>query len=702
MKITTRLSFIALIILLLHITTACERQRIVTKDNTLPLWLTEEKSVESSSFEVHVIPNYHVGNTNSISEDQKQIINWFSNQIKSVSNTDITILDNDEALGNEGYRMYVKNNVLFIEANTGAGAFYAAFAARRIEATEGSLPSQPLVEKPQFDLRVLNHWDNLDGTVERGYAGKSLWKWEQLPDTISPRYAAYALSCASVGINTVVFNNVNASPEILTDEYLVKVAALANVFRPYNIKVMLSVNFSSPSALDKSIKDADPLRPEVRAWWKERADKIYELIPDFAGFLVKANSEGLPGPLDFGRTHADGANMLAEALEPHNGIVMWRAFVYSPSDADRAKQAYLEFKPYDGQFKDNVIIQIKNGPIDFQPREPFSPLFGALQKTDMMVELQITQEYTGHANHLCYLSPMWKECLDADTYNGTDHSTIKAQTKAAKISAIAGVTNLGDDEVWCANELAQANWYAFGRLAWNPDLSSEQIAKEWIAQSFQTMPAKEKASMEKMLCDSREMVVDYMMPLGLHHIFAWGHHYGPEPWCAIPGARPDWMPSYYHRADEAGLGFDRSPSGSKGNEQYNAPLSELYGNIEKCPDEYLLWFHHAAWDRKMQSGRTLWDELCYRYNRGMQAAEAQYQLWQSFKPYMSAAAWENVNHRLDIQAKDARWWHDGCLLYFQTFSKMPIPEGTVYKLEDMQKFHIKIDNYTCAPAGFVN
>ena len=481
------------------------------------------------------------------------------------------------ALGNDGYiiRASKDGNHLTITSSGEQGILYGTYHLLRLQATgqlsESTLKSLNVSEKPDYRIRVLNHWDNLDGTIERGYAGHSLWKWDELPSVVSPRYEAYARANASIGINATVINNVNASPKILSDDYLQKVKVLADIFRPYGLKIYLSINFSSPAALG-GLSTSDPLDKEVIAWWKKKAKDIYSLIPDFGGFLVKANSEGQPGPCDYGRTHAEGANMLADVLKPYCGIVMWRAFVYSPTDSDRAKQAYLEFEPLDGKFRDNVIVQIKNGPIDFQPREPFSPLFGAMKKTPVMPEFQITQEYLGFSNHLVFLAPMWKECLDSDTYVQGAGSTIARVTDGSlfshSLTAIAGVTNIGDDINWCGHPFAQANWYAFGRLAWKHSLSSEQIGEEWLRQTFlplalqpyndsvNEISSKERQQLHsqlsllnsQLLQESREAVVDYMMPLGLHHIFAWGHHYGPEPWCDIPGARPDWMPSYYHRA----------------------------------------------------------------------------------------------------------------------------------------------------------
>ncbi len=506
-----------------------------------------------------------------------------------------------------------------------------------------------------------------------------MWKWDELPDVVSPRYADYARRNASIGIN------VNASPLILSTPYLHKIKALADTFRPYGIKVFLSVNFASPMALD-SLPTADPLDPAVQKWWKRKADEIYSLIPDFGGFLVKANSEGQPGPMDFGRTHAEGANMLARALRPHHGIVMWRAFVYSPIDADRAKQAYMEFQPLDGRFDPNVIIQIKNGPIDFQPREAYSPLFGAMPATPQMVEFQVTQEYLGHANHLAFLAPMWQEFF--------------SQVSPASLKAVAGVANVGDDPNMTGHPLADANWYAFGRLAWDPTLTPEAIAGEWI-DSRLIDPAETPADIRRSLIDmfttSRETVVDYMMPLGLHHIFAWGHHYGPEPWCDIEGARPDWMPSYYHRADKAGLGFDRTPSGSDAVSQYPDSLRSVYTDISTCPENLLLWFHHVPWNHRMQSGRTMWQELCHRYASGAARAAHYQHVWADARPYVNSAIWTDVNRRLVTQARDAQWWKDACVLYFSQFSgQAPTPEvyPIHHTLPDLKNINLGIDNYT--------
>ncbi|KPH13296.1 alpha-glucuronidase [Chryseobacterium sp. ERMR1:04] len=594
----------------------------------------------------------------------------------------------------DGYTIKSSPDKIIISAGKDSGLLYGVYHILRLQQTKSDVNHLNITEKPSYDVRILNHWDNLDGSVERGYAGKSLWKWEGLPNTISPRYEEYARANASIGINAVVLNNVNASPNMLRTDYLQKVKVLADLFRPYGIKVYLSVNFSSPKVLG-GLENSDPLNKNVQKWWKDKTSEIYKLIPDFGGFLVKANSEGQPGPQDYGRTHADGANMMADVLKPFGGIVMWRAFVYSPSKEDRAKQAYLEFLPLDGKFRDNVIVQIKNGPIDFQPREPFNPLFGALKKTSEMAEFQITQEYLGFSNHLVFLAPLFKETLESDTYADGKGSTVAKITDGSvrnnKITAIAGVANIGEDANWTGNIFAQANWYAFGRLAWNHELSSEQIADEWIKMTF-TDDQKFVNPVKEMILSSRETAVDYMMPLGLHHIFAFDHHYGPEPWGNIPGGRPDWMPVYYHKADENGLGFDRTKSGSNAVSQYFSPLNMTFGNIETCPENLLLWFHHVPWNYKMKDGKTLWEELCFKYDSGVKNVREYQKIWDTMEPYVDAERFKQVQSKLKIQSKDAVWWKDACLLYFQTFSKMPIPydiERPIHELEDLKK--IKLD-----------
>lgn len=585
-------------------------------------------------------------------------------------------------LGDEGYTIRSAGNDIILESSAEKGLLYAAYHLLRLQAEGNDCKNLNISESPLNEYRILNHWDNIDGTVERGYAGKSLWKWEELPTVISPAYEKYARANASVGINGTVLNNVNASVEILSDKYLAKVKALSDIFRPYGIKVYLSVNFASPMKLG-GLDTADPMDEKVAEWWKRKVHEIYSLIPDFGGFLVKANSEGQPGPCDYGRTHAQGANMLASALKPYGGIVMWRAFVYSPTDDDRAKQAYLEFKPLDGKFLDNVIVQVKNGPIDFQPREPYSPLFGSMPHTPLMVEFQITQEYLGHSNHLTYLAPMWKEFYE--------------YVSPYSIKAVAGVANIGNDVNWCGHDFAQSNWYAFGRLAWNPELSSSQIAREWLVQTF-TDESEFLNPVEEMMLESREAVVDYMMPLGLHHIFAWSHHYGPEPWCEIPGARADWLPSYYHCADREGIGFDRTTTGSDAVSQYPDSLAAVFNSLSSCPEEFLLWFHHVSWDYKLKSDNTLWDELCYKYQTGVDKAQEFCEVWNQMSDYVDSERYQAIANRLKIQADDAVWWKDACLEYFRTFSRMKYPSGVdkpVFRLKELKKVRLPISNYEC-------
>lgn len=598
----------------------------------------------------------------------------------------------------DGYKIVSTPKKISVLAKTDLGLLYGSYHLLNLQQQKADFSNLKLEEKPSYDVRILNHWDNLDGTIERGYAGHSLWKWEDLPNTISPRYEEYARANASIGINATVLNNVNASPNMLRKDYLEKVKALADIFRPYGIKVYLSVNFSSPKVLG-GLENSDPLNKDVQKWWKEKAAEIYKLIPDFGGFLVKANSEGQPGPQDYGRTHADGANMMADVLKPYGGIVMWRAFVYSPSKEDRAKQAYLEFVPLDGKFRDNVIVQIKNGPVDFQPREAFNPLFGALKKTPEMVEFQITQEYLGQANHLVFLAPLFKETLDSDTYSDGKGSTIAKITdgtlRPAKLTAISAVANIGEDKNWTGHHFAQANWYAFGRLAWNHDLTSQQIADEWIKMTFND-DKKFLNPVKEMMLTSREAAVDYMMPLGLHHIFAGGHHYGPEPWGDYKGGRPDWSPVYYHQADEKGLGFDRTKTGSNAVSQYFPPLNDIYGNIKTTPENLILWFHHVPWDYKMKDGKTLWEELSYKYDTGVKNVRDYQKVWDKIQPYIDGERFSDVQDKLKIQAKDAVWWKDACLLYFQTYSKRPIPsdiEKPVHELEDLKKIKLNMGHH---------
>ncbi|RYY69291.1 MAG: alpha-glucuronidase [Chitinophagaceae bacterium] len=593
-----------------------------------------------------------------------------------------------------------------IQASNYWGILYGVYEILRRQQTGQSVRNGEIVN-PTYQQRILNHWDNLDGSVERGYAGLSIfWKGDKntnITDADKKLWLEYARANASLGINGSVLNNVNASPQILHAANLQRFKAIADVLRTYGIKSYLSINFSSPARLG-GLKDSDPLDPAVVNWWKEKTKEIYALVPDFGGFLVKANSEGQPGPQDFGRTHADGANMLADILKPYKGIVMWRAFVYSPTDKDRAKQAYNEFMPLDGKFRDNVIIQVKNGPVDFQPREPFSALFGAMKKTSVMPEVQITQEYLGHSQHLVFLSTLWEEFLKSDTYQEGKGSTVARCTDGSifdqAYTAIAGVANIGLDTNWCGHPFAQSNWYAFGRLAWNHELTSEQIANEWIQLSFSNSISNKDNPLavnewerkfllpvKQMMMDSREAAVNYSMPLGLHHIFAGNHHYGPGPWDAPKGQRADWTPPYYHQASVNGIGFNRTKTGTDAVDQYHEPLASTFNDVNSCPEIYLLWFHHISWDHKMKSGKTFWDELCYHYNDGVMQVRQFQKTWDALENYVDANLFTEVQSRLKRQARDAQVWKDGCLLYFQTFSKMPIPaelERPVYDLKFLE------------------
>jgi alpha-glucuronidase len=597
-----------------------------------------------------------------------------------------------QRLGQEGFSIRSvpigARRATVIAANTDVGVLYGVFCFLRLVQTDQPLEDVKVVEAPRIGLRVLNHWDNLNRTVERGYAGFSLCDWHKLPDYLSPRYTDYARANASIGINGTVLTNVNANATSLTAEYLAKAAALANVFRPYGIRVYLTARFSAPIEIG-GLRTADPLDPAVASWWKRKADEIYRVIPDFGGFLVKANSEGQPGPQDYRRTHAEGANVLADALAPHGGVVMWRAFVYSNEvPDDRAKQAFNEFKPLDGAFRPNVLVQVKNGSIDFQPREPFHPLFGAMPRTPLMMEFQITQEYLGFATHLVFLAPLFEETLRADTHARGEGSSVSKVIDGTlhgySRTGIAGVANIGTDRNWCGSIFACANWYAFGRLAWDPTSSSGRIADEWIRATFGNDPAVDRPIQEMML-GSREAAVDYMTPLGLHHQMARNHHYGPGPWVA-GGPRPDWTSLYYHRADAAGIGFDRTATGSNAVAQYFPPVAELFASAERVPEEYLLWFHHVSWDRRMASGRTLWEELVRHYYGGVEAVRRMQATWRSLEGRVDAERYEQVLAFLEIQQQEARWWRDACLLYFQTFSNRPIPEGYERPAHDLDYY----------------
>lgn len=581
-------------------------------------------------------------------------------------------------LNNEGFVIEtIKNSgkqTIIISSKTSIGLLYGTFRLLRELQISPNKKEFNIIDEPKLKVRMLNHWDNLDGTIERGYAGNSLWNWQKLPELIDRRYIDYARANASVGINAVTLNNVNANALILTPYYLEKVKALADTFRPFGIKVYLTARFSAPIEIG-NLKTADPLNTEVQQWWSDKTNEIYKYIPDFGGYLVKANSEGQPGPQNYGRNHVDGANMLAKALKPHNGIVMWRAFVYSETDSsDRAKQAYSEFVPYDGKFEENVLVQVKNGAIDFQPREPFHPIFGAMPQSKLMMEFQITQEYLGFSSHLVFLPKLYEEVLKSSTKNKEKENTIAQiiSGKQNEISGIAGVANIGNDLNWTGHPFAQANWYGFGRLAWNPELNSEQIAKEWLQQTFSNKADFTKI-ISKMMIQSRESVVKYMTPLGLHHIMGTDHHYGPGPWVNnLP--RPEWNPVYYHKADKNGIGFDRTSIGSNALSQYSPEISQYFGDLKSCPEEYLLWFHHLPWDYKMKNDRTLWDNLGMKYQEGVDEVRNMIKIWNNSKKYIDTERYQEISQLLEIQLKEAIWWKDACMSYFQSISNLPYPK----------------------------
>lgn len=606
-------------------------------------------------------------------------------------------------LGQEGYAIrsirVEGKPVTLIAANSDSGLLHGAFHWLRLAQSGAVLDAIDIRSAPRIDLRLLNHWDNLDGTVERGYSGSSIWDWWRLPDWKGPRYTDYARANASIGINGTVLNNVNAKSDSLTAPYIAKAAALADVFRPYGIKVYLSVKWTAPMELD-GLKTADPLDPTVAAWWKAKADEIYAAIPDFGGFLVKANSEGQPGPQDYNRTHADGANMLAAAVKPHGGIVMWRAFVYAHDDPDdRAKQAYADFKPLDGQFADNVIVQVKNGAIDFQPREPFHPLFGAMPKTPLMMEFQITKEYLGQSTHLTYLGPLFEETLKSDTFAKGKGSTvakvIDGSLDGHRLTGIAGVANIGTDRDWSGSIFNQADWYAFGRMAWNPDLTADAVAREWAALTF----TPDKAVVEPMVAmmmGSREAAVDYMTPLGLAHVMNTGHHYGPAPWVSDL-ARPEWNPVYYHKADATGIGFDRTKTGSNAIAQYAPPIAKRLADPRTTPERDLLWFHHLPWDYRLASGETLWDGMVHRYDRGVAYVAGMRATWEGLRPMIDAERFAQTQTFLDIQQKEAQWWRDASIAYFQSIAKRPLPAGAAPPPESLEAY--KMRKFPYAPGN---
>ena len=601
--------------------------------------------------------------------------------------------------GDEGYLIRTVGKTTVIAANSDVGVLYGVFAYLRLVQTGQGVDTLDVLSAPKVNHRLLNHWDNLNGSVERGYAGASLWDWWKLPDYKDPRYVDYARANASIGINGTVLNNVNAKADSLTAPYIAKAAALADVFRPYGIKVYLSARFSAPIEIG-GLKTADPLDPAVRAFWKAKADEIYKVIPDFGGFLVKANSEGQPGPQDYGRTHVDGANMLADAVGPHGGIVMWRAFVYSHEQPDdRAKQGYSEFKPFDGQFRDNVIVQVKNGAIDFQPREPFHPLFGAMPKTNLGMEFQITKEYLGFATHLVYLGPLFEETLKSDTYAEGKGSTVArvvdGTLDSRPLTLMAGVSNIGRDRNWTGSQFDQANWYVFGRLAWDPEASTQDIAADWAKMTFSTDP-RFVAPTVAMMMGSREAAVDYMTPLGLHHQMGRSHHYGPGPW-VTGGPRADWTSVYYAKAGKDGIGFDRTATGSNATAQYAPVVAKRFSDLKAIDEKDLLWFHHLPWTYKLKSGQTLWDGLVTHYSHGVATVDGMGKTWATLSPYVDPERHAQVADFLAIQRNEAQWWRDASIAYFQTFSGLPLPAGEAPPAHSLDYYEGL--NFPYAPGG---
>ncbi len=676
----------------------------ITKD--YDLWLQYQKSSVANGIFKNIALNAKNETDKAIQNELKtasermfQYSPTFSNSenatliIKKTSELEPTqkkIIDKANALNDEGFAIETIQNkgkkTVLITAKNSLGLLYGTFRLLRELQINPSKKDFSIADEPKLKVRMLNHWDNLDGTVERGYAGSSIWNWQKLPDFIDKKYIDYARANASVGINGVALINVNSNALILTPQYLEKVSALAKAFRPYGIKVYLTARFSAPIEIG-GLKTADPLNQEVQQWWNNKVNEIYKFIPDFGGFLVKANSEGQPGPQNYGRNHVDGANMMAKALKPHHGIVMWRAFVYSETDSsDRAKQAYSEFVPYDGKFEDNVLVQVKNGAIDFQPREPFHPMFGAMPKSKLMMEYQITQEYLGFSTHLVFLPKLYEEVLESDTYKQGKGSTVAKiiEGKPNELNGMAGVANIGSDLNWTGHPFSQANWYGFGRLAWNPELSSEKIAEEWLQQTF-SKDSNFVKMISKIMLQSRESVVKYMTPLGLHHIMATNHHYGPGPW-VNDLARPEWNPVYYHKADKNGIGFDRTATGSNALAQYSPEIAQYYGDLKTCPEEYLLWFHHLPWDYKMKNGKILWDNLGIKYQEGVNEVKNMITIWESAKPYVDAERHQEVAQLLNIQLKEAIWWKDACMTYFQTFSNLPFPKEMETPKHDLEYY----------------
>lgn len=683
---------------------SCMAFSVLKAENGYDLWLRYQpikNKLLAASYQKNISNIIVTGNsvtTNIIKDEINKALNGLLNKTTSFGgsipkngsliigalNSVTPILSSDvipslNKLGSEGYIITTKTingkKSTLITGNTDVAVLYGVFHFIRLIQTEQQIDRLNIISTPRLNLRMLNHWDNLNRSVERGYAGISLWNWHTLPGYIDQRYLDYARANASIGINGTVLTNVNANATILTKNYLLKVKALADAFRPYGIKVYLTARFSSPIEIG-GLKTADPLDERVQQWWKEKVKEIYSYIPDFGGFLIKANSEGQPGPQDYKRTHADGANMFADAVAPYKGIIIWRAFVYSNENPeDRHKQAFTDFVPLDGKFRENVLVQVKNGAIDFMPREPFHPLFGAMPKTPLMMEFQVTQEYLGQSTNLAYLAPLFKETLDSDTYAKGKGSSVSKVIDGSldkhQLTGMAGVANIGNDVNWCGHPFAQSNWYALGRLAWDHSLSSEKIAEEWLRMTYSNDPQFLSAG-SKIMMQSREIIVQFSNPIGLHHIMSTGHHYGPAPWVSNL-SRPEWNPVYYHKADSIGLGFNRTMTGSNALAQYHSDARKVWEDINTCEEKNLLWFHHVPWDFKLKSGRILWDELCYQYYTGAEKVKELEQSWNKLKPFVDQERFNQVNQLLAVQLEEAIWWRNACLLYFQTFSKRPIP-----------------------------
>ena len=592
------------------------------------------------------------------------------------------LVDEDTMSGADGYRIAGENGGYTICGQSPSGVLYGVFHFLRM-AAGGELSQLPVEIVPAMPLLIINHWDIIDGSIERGYSGESFFykDYEILWDE---RLEHYTRMMASIGINGIVINNVNVHEKetyLITDTYLQKVKQYADLFQRYGIKLYTSVNFAAPMEL-AGFDNCDPLESQVAEWWKETTAHVYEVIPEFGGYLVKADSEGRPGPFTYGRTHADGANMLARALAPHGGIVIWRCFVYNcgqdwrDKKTDRARAAYDNFIHLDGCFDENVVLQIKNGPMDFQVREPVSPLFGALKKTNMILEVQIAQEYTGQQIDLCYLPPMWREILDFDTYAEGKGSTVSNIVRGAaygqKFCGMAAVINTGNDKNWTGTDLAAANTYGYGRLAMEPAMSCEAIAKEW---TDLTLGAKVEKDVVDMLMKSWSTYEKYTAPLGIGWMVSPHYHYGPD----IDGYEYDrW--GTYHRADCRGLGVDRTPAGTGYTEQYNEPWKTIYADVEQCPQELLLFFHYVRYDAVLKSGKTLIQHIYDTHFEGVEEVEAMIAVWKSLKDDIDEEVYGRVLGRMERQLANAKEWRDRVNTYFYRKSGVKDEKGrTIYE-----------------------